>query len=426
MRMAIREGAWDCPSCGHRGNRGPRKFCSGCGAPRGEGVAFYLPDEAPEVTDAAEIARAQPGPDWICSHCEGDNPADAPFCSGCGAPRDGARRREVIEHRFDAPPAVPSPPPSSETPLHPPSPLRKGCYAGGCLALALLFLFALLTQVPSSPHRETPAAALEAEAPRQVELTVAEVSWERSIGVEVLRTRTEDAWEGEVPESARLLSSSREVHHQEKIQVRTETRVRTWTERVQAGTEKVRDGSDRVQVGSERVKVGVRDLGNGYFEDIYEDRPVYEDRPRYEERPVYREVERHESHEEPVYGDKPVYRRRHRYEIDRWETVRTAESAGKDGSPAWPEVRLGPGEREGTRSATYTVVLREPSGGAFPYRPPGEDEWRGFAVGDTYAATLSPRGELLRVGERLTKAPGPGAGTDLATDAAPEPSVPPA
>ena len=104
--MAIREGAWDCPHCGRKRNRGPDKFCGGCGAPRGEEVRFYLPDDAREVTDAAELARAQAGPDWICPYCEGDNPAGNAFCSGCGAPRDGAASRQVVEHR-DAPRHLP-------------------------------------------------------------------------------------------------------------------------------------------------------------------------------------------------------------------------------------------------------------------------------------------------------------------------------
>ena len=45
-------------------------------------------------------------------------------------------------------------------------------------------------------------------------------------------------------------------------------------------------------------------LGNGYFEDVYEDRPTYENRSR------------EETYQQPVYRDQPVYRQRVRYEIE--------------------------------------------------------------------------------------------------------------
>ena len=59
--MTIREGAWDCPACGRRRNRGPLAHCPGCGRPRGPEVRFYLPDDAREVTDQAEIEQGQAG-----------------------------------------------------------------------------------------------------------------------------------------------------------------------------------------------------------------------------------------------------------------------------------------------------------------------------------------------------------------------------
>ena len=107
--MALREGAWDCPVCGRKGNRGPDKFCGGCGSPRGPEVELYLPEDAPEVTEAEALKRAQAGPDWICPYCQGDNPATNTFCSGCGAPRDGAKTRQVTEQRDGAAPRWSSP-----------------------------------------------------------------------------------------------------------------------------------------------------------------------------------------------------------------------------------------------------------------------------------------------------------------------------
>ena len=44
-----------CPSCGRKLNRGPEKFCGSCGAPRGQDVKFYLPEDARIVTEQEEL-----------------------------------------------------------------------------------------------------------------------------------------------------------------------------------------------------------------------------------------------------------------------------------------------------------------------------------------------------------------------------------
>lgn len=346
--MAIREGAWDCPSCGRKKNRGPDKFCGGCGAPRGPEVKFYLPDDAPEVVEAEALRRAQAGPDWICPYCEADNRADNQFCSGCGAPKDGAQAREVVEHRNDAPPPPPPQPLQSQPPPGKGGGwVKKGCGIG---CLGLLAIFALLYFLGR---------------PQDAVLTVAGFRWERAIEVEEARTVTREAWEGELPAGARVLSSSREIHHHDKIRTGTRTATRTVTEQVRTGTE--------------RVKVGTRDLGNGYFEDVYEDRPVYE------------EQSREEAYEEPVYREDPVYRNRFRYEIEEWAAVRTERAAGDDQSPGWPDPGLGGGEREGKRTEVYEVLFQDEEGKSWVYKAPNESEWRTFDPGRAYKAKV--RGE---------------------------------
>jgi hypothetical protein len=346
--LAIREGAWDCPHCGRKRNRGPEKFCGGCGAPRGEDVQFYLPDDAREVTEADELRKAQAGPDWTCAFCESDNPSDHAFCSSCGASRDGSTARQVVEHRMDA--ALPTPlvsAPEAPPPVSPTSGsprLKRGCQIG-CLALvALVFLVWLIGR------------------PRERVLTVTGHRWERSVAVEELRTVTEEGWEGELPAGARSLSSSREIHHQNRIQIGTETRTRTVSERVQTGTES--------------VKVGTRDLGNGYFEDVYEDRPVYEDR------------EHEETYEEPVFREEPVYRLKHRYQVDKWMPARDAKAGAADLSPVWPGLGLSPNQREGQRTEVYEVLFDDREGDSRVYRARDEVEWRSFQPGVSYRAKV--------------------------------------
>ena len=350
--MAIREGAWDCPHCGRKGNRGPEKYCGGCGAPRGEDVKFYLPENAPEVVEAKALERAKAGPDWNCSFCEADNPSTNAFCSSCGASRDGATARPVVEHRKDAaPPPAPLAAPPPAAPVNPK--LKRGCQIG-CLGLAaVLVLFWFLGR------------------PKETTLTVAGHRWERTVAIEELRTVQEEGWEGELPAGARSLSSRREVHHQNRIQIGTETRTRTVTERVQTGTE--------------RVKVGERDLGNGYFEDIYEDRPVYEDH------------EREETYEEPVFREEPVYQMRHTYVVDKWMPAREARAGGEGLAAQWPGLGLRGKEREGARTEVYEVLFEDRDGAGRVYRARDEVEWRGFEPGASYRARVKRSGEIVEI-----------------------------
>jgi len=345
--LAIREGAWDCPVCGRKGNRGPDKFCGGCGSPRGPEVRFYLPEDAPEVTEAEALKRAAAGPDWICPYCQGDNPATYEFCSGCGAPRDGAKARPVVEQKDGAAPV----------PLAAAPPRKGGWGKGlglGCLGLiALVSLFIFLGR------------------PKSTTLTVTGFHWMRTVAVEELRPVTEQAWEGEIPSGARVLSRKREVHHVDHIQIGSQTRTRTISERVQTGTQ--------------RVKTGTRDLGNGYFEDVYCNEPVYETRYRTEE------------YQEPVYRDQPVYRQRIRYEIEKWMPDREAKAEGQDHTAVWPDLRLGAKEREGKRTELYEVLFRTAKGETATWKAPDEQAWRSFEEGRTYEGKVYGDGRVAEV-----------------------------
>ncbi|MBW8874838.1 MAG: zinc ribbon domain-containing protein [Acidobacteria bacterium] len=352
--MAIREGAWDCPACGRKGNRGPEKFCGGCGRPRGPDVKFYLPDEAPEVTDAEALKRSQAGADWICPYCNADNPAANAFCSGCGAPRDGARTRAVVDHPLNEKPATPGPQPLA-VPVRGGGSFWKKGFGLGCLGLLGLVVLLIFLGRPKSTT-----------------LTVTGHHWARTIAVEVQKPVAEQAWEGEVPSGARVLGSSREVHHVDRIQTGTRTRTRTVTERVQTGTQ--------------RVKTGTRDLGNGYFQDVYQDRPVYQDRSH------------QETYQEPVYREQPVYRQRIRYEIEKWVRDREARAEGGGLAPAWPDPGLAPKQRESGRQELYEVLFKDADGRPAHYRAPDEQAWRRLEEGRSYKGKVKSDGEVVEVG----------------------------
>ena len=377
--MAIREGAWDCPHCGMERNRGPERFCGGCGAPRGEDVKFYLPEDARVVREEEEVKRAKGGPDWNCSYCGGDNYGYNNYCTGCGGPRDGSADKEGKEYKAGAIPRsqedldkkerVPKEDKESKRKASPkkepekksgPSSLLKIGGGVGCAALICIILVGLCI------------FSFFAFRTQEVSLKVTGLSWERTVEIEELRTITEKGWEGELPSDARYISESREVHHYEKVQVGTETKTETVTEKVQTGTEK--------------VKVGVKDLGNGYFEDVYETRPVYKN------------VQKKVTKDVPVYKDEPVYKNKITYEVDRWQTDRTEKSSGIDNEkPYWPEFTLSGKEREGNKTEIYMVTLAGPEGKSYDYKAKSENEWDKFEMGKSYNAKISGFGSLKSV-----------------------------
>ena len=306
--MAIREGKWRCPYCAVV-NRGAQMACIGCGATRDADVRFFLEDDAAEVTDEALVARARTGADWLCTFCGASNPPPLDHCRNCGAEKGAAPSRAVR----DAPPAPLFPPARPPTAPAPPGRLRP--WAVALLLVAVAFVAA--------------AAYLGLRRTEET-LTVAGFEWERRIAVEAWRTVREQAWEGRVPSAARIVSRRQEVHH-----------------------------TERDQVGTRRVKAGHRDLGNGFFEDVYSD--------------------------EPVYRERPVYRTRVAYDVQRWVPDRTVRASGRDQAARWPEPALRPGEREASRAEKLVVVLQ----GKKTYRMElPEARWNALQPGQSVSAVI--------------------------------------
>lgn len=336
--MAVYEGAWDCPHCGNVANRGPDKHCPACGSGRGADVKIYLPENAREVQEEAELARANAGPDWSCSYCQVDNWATARFCVNCGAGQDGSAPRPVVDTLYTKPAEEPKPGTRS---------YRKLLL--GCVGLPLLLLFLLIWMA----------------MPSKADLKVVGHAWQRVIHSEDYRKVDESDWDNAVPAGAEVQRTSREIHHYNKVQIGTERKTRT--------------KSERVQVGSERVKVGTRNKGNGYFEDVYENRPKYETRTSTE------------TYSEPVYRDDPVYRTKVYYKIWKWVPGSDATAAGQDLNPRWPDFQADPKQhREHGREEHYEVKLVDAKKNKpYSYEAKSEVEWRQFQDGQTYPGKVS-------------------------------------
>jgi hypothetical protein len=342
----IKEGAWDCPKCGLKKNRGPEKYCGGCGAPRDDDVEFYLPEDAREVVEQEEQRRAELGPDWKCPFCSGDNRADRSFCTGCGAPREGADTRKVVETRIDGQKPQPD--------QGPPKKLSATPFLVGCGAILLFFI---IIGAIFGPKGNT--------------ITPKSFAWERTVEVEKYGTSIEKAWEDALPAGAKIISKNRESAGTRKVQTGSVTKQRTVTEKVQSGTE--------------RVKVGTKNMGNGYFKDIYENRPVY------------KEVKRNESYQDPVYRDEPVYKNRVTYSIVKWTVMRTERAGASDHNAYWPVTKLGQGEREGKKTEKYTVLFTDRKGKELKYETVSESEWKALREGQKYKAKVDFFGTITKI-----------------------------
>ena len=279
--MAIKVGRWDCKQCGNKGNLGPKTRCEKCGAPRPENVQFYLTDDAQIVNQSAQINEAKGGADWVCSFCSAHNKAWITNCQSCGNDRnisDGDESLKEKTHYFN------QKPPKQNSGFK----LGKGLKRFLIAFFSFMVLFIILAQFTSD-----------------IELKVTGFKWNRTYEIEEYKRVIEEDWE--LPANAEKLDAFRAIHHHDQVPDGTETKTRT----VQK------------QVGTEQVKVGQKDLGNGYFEDVYEEKPIYED------------VE--ETYTETKYRQVPVYKTKYKYAVFRWKEAGVLKASDTKKPAYWPQ-----------------------------------------------------------------------------------------
>jgi ribosomal protein L37E len=261
--MAIREGLWDCESCGHKGLRGRELSCPKCGYRRPEGVKFYLPEDAAEITDEELIKRAKAGADWVCEWCGASSSAVSTACAQCGAERGSSPAQKIRE--YDAANVPRTGDATIEKPTPPPPP-TSGKFALSPLLIGIIIAVLLICGVSGFFLLRT----------KETTATITGFSWERSIDIERFTTVTEEG--KRVPSDGRIVGE-RDVEVEETVQTGTRTYV-----------------------------CGQVDLGNGMFEDKECEEPVYETRYRTETIYIY-EVDRwvHDRTERASGTDRQPY-----------------------------------------------------------------------------------------------------------------------
>lgn len=367
--MAIKVGRWDCEHCGQQGILGPETKCTNCGSNRPEDVRFYLPKDARYVKDEQKIKEAKAGANWDCSFCGSDNLARATVCSSCGNARTAAEERlEIREYGLGETPddsevarglELEDDRASGLKPIHPETEYRKAfnqhkkkkktnksfLWIGGILLTGFIILI-VLTFIQ-----------------KEISVEVTKMHWERTIETEQYKEVMEEGWS--VPSGGRMTDSYRAVHHTEKVFDGYETRTREVKE----------------QVGTERYVCGQRDLGNGYFEDKYCDRPVYETRT--------------EEYQVQRYREEPVYKTKYRYAIFKWMPAGTIKTSGNDKNPEWGDLSLienDKNRRERNRTEDYRIKVMDEKGKTHEEKL-SFSRWKSLKLGDELPAKRNGLGQ---------------------------------
>lgn len=318
------QGYWDCRYCETKKISGLETKCPCCKKTRDEGTVFYMDETSPYIDE--KIAKnINKNPDWLCQYCGSLNNDSYTECYNCGSEKIKGtetyfenkekrekRRQEAKATMSETPPApqpisIPAPPP--------PKPKKKKKFLTiGIIALASILLITGLIFLFT---------------PKTVEGSVESFSWERTIDIEELKTFDESDWT--LPSGARLKYSQTEIASYKQVLDHYETKE----------VQKSREVLDHY----ETYVAGYRDLGNGTFEEITEQRPVYKTE-------YYTETVK-----EPVYRDEPVYATKYYYEIDRWTSTREVKTSNNDKEPFWGEVKLKVKEREGNKTEKYYITV---------------------------------------------------------------------
>lgn len=348
---------WTCPNCQTR-NPGPQKTCTSCGMPQPDDVKFEQTAQEQLITDEAELQKAKAGPDIHCYYCGTRNAAGAATCTQCGADlTEGAARKkgEVMgAHRDKPAPKItceacgteneanagkcvqcgsplakpePTPKPKPDGSLGAKAAAVPGKRVGlfGGIALGLLVLCCVA------------AIAFFVLSSRTSDLngTVSDVSWTRTIAIEALQPVEHETWKSDIPAEAIMGACNDKVHHTQDTPT---------------------DNSKEVCGTPYSV-----DQGSGYAEIVQD--------CRYE-----------------------VYQAWCKYTVDEWQKANEVVARGSDFNPTWPSVgALGRGQREGNRSEDYRVNFNTENG-QYDYQPNTLDEFKQYELGSRWILKINTFG----------------------------------
>ena len=377
-RTRIIEGTWNCTSCDARGILARHKRCPTCNNPReltGQESEFDFGDVDAEsgrslregVTDEKVLELAAAGEDWFCAYCGAANRGDTPRCKHCGGERTPDAKKATLQDLERDEARLPP-----EVPVKPPPPKRR-----------------LATAVVVAVFLGIIAFAVWATRTRELQGEVMGTSWERAVVQERFAPVTKTGWEDEL----RVVNTRMPVNG--SGEVAGVDNIRDCVSR-QRGTRKVADGTERVcRTKSRRVACGTeekcrrRDRGNGFAEETCESVTKYCSES-YED-----------CQDETRYRNEPVYARQCTYDTYEWKPVERREARGQDDTPRWPELVVGPRDRQ-RREENYAVRIHYQHKGdqEHVHQPTNERDFLSWRKGQGVMLTVTNMGKVQKVVRR--------------------------
>ena len=354
----IVEGYWDCSSCGAKGIRGHIRECPNCGKPRGEEVKFYMKEFGEKYALNKNVST---NPDWLCDFCSSYNPDTSTKCLSCGAERESTSKnysqirdtntyskvrdydsngiddssqisdeeRDRMNYQREEQDRIRKRQKHTNISNHssPKKETSGSFYKDIIFTKQTAIILTVLTIILSVGYYFF--------APKDVELQVQSVAWERHVNIDRWTTVDESSWS--IPPNARVYNEQSEIHHYDKVFDHNETYYEEVGEQV---------------IDHYKTVTSKRDLGNGNFEVVENQEPVY--------KTVYHK----EKRERAIYKDVPVYRIKYYYKLERWKPYRTVDTSGTDYKPYFGEYSLADGEgkynvgkeRVGSEKSKYMVT----------------------------------------------------------------------
>ena len=350
---------WDCPQCGMKGIDGLVDTCPGCGSGKDKNVRYYMKgveEVSKEELEAAGMSEEEADgkhKEWVCAYCGFLNNYRDTACVRCGADREEKEQdyggdtenakytsgEDGVLHQTAAGAASAEEPPKETYVRKPdaglPNTKDQGTRSGSVMKRLLLGAAILLIVFLFWPHTSSEA--------------ITGFEWARSVTVEELQTFQESGWT--LPYGARQTDARREFYGYEQVIDHYET---VYYERER----QVFDGYD--------ISYVYKDNGNGTYTQEEVQTPKY--RTETYEEPV----------QEPVYRNQAVYQTKYYYDIDRWTTLDTYETSGKDHDAKWSDAyTLADNQRDSMRTELYYTIYDNTTKRRVEY-----SEWEGQEIGD--------------------------------------------
>lgn len=342
---------WTCKRCGTK-NPGMQKTCSNCGAPMASQDKFEAPAKQELITDEAKLAAAKNAADIHCPYCGARNPAGSQVCSQCGGDLKQGLAREAgkVVGAYQSAPVPEINCPFCQAKIKASELRCPNC--GGDLrkketptptAVAVkklpLWLIILGGVLLLACCAGAIGLGILGTRTNDVRGRVDSVSWTRSIAVLEERPATRNAWQEDLPSGAQNVSCKDEYRQTLSNPAPKSTEV--------CGTPYT------IDQGSGAGKV-VQDCQYQVYDSYCE------------------------------------------YTVMEWQTVDHLFTQGQDLQPAWPNLALTSGQREGERVEEYTVYFTA-GGKQYQYTFDNPADFEKFTPGSEWTLKINSFGALKSV-----------------------------